>query len=75
MPSEALSSTWCATLACAVSAVVGAGGVLFLVSDLMIGADAAGIDLPARGFLVMATYIAAQLLIATGWLAAQDGPA
>ena len=64
-----------ATLACAVSAVVGAGGVLFLVSDLMIGADAAGIDLPARGFLVMATYIAAQLLIATGWLAAQDEPA
>ncbi len=64
-----------ATLACAVSAVVGAGGVLFLVSDLMIGADAAGIDLPARGFLVMATYIAAQLLITTGWLAAQDEPA
>jgi uncharacterized membrane protein YhhN len=59
-----------ATLACGVSAVVGAGGVLFLVSDLMIGMGAADIELPARGFLVMATYIAAQLLIATGWLAA-----
>jgi uncharacterized membrane protein YhhN len=61
-----------ATLACAVSPVVGAGGVLFLVSDLMIGMDAAGIELPARGLLVMATYIAAQLLITTGWLAADD---
>jgi uncharacterized membrane protein YhhN len=59
-----------ATLASGVSAVVGAGGVLFLVSDLMIGMDAAGIDIPARGLLVMATYIAAQLLITTGWLAA-----
>jgi hypothetical protein len=36
----------------------------------MIGMGAADIELPARGFLVMATYIAAQLLIATGWLAA-----
>lgn len=61
-----------ATLACAVSAVVGTGGVLFLVSDLMIGMDAAGIELPARGLLVMATYIAAQLLITAGWLAADD---
>jgi uncharacterized membrane protein YhhN len=61
-----------ATLACAVSAVVGAGGLLFLVSDLMIGMDAAGIDIPARGLLVMATYIAAQLLITVGWLAAGD---
>jgi hypothetical protein len=34
--------------------------------------DAAGIELPARGLLVMATYIAAQLLITTGWLAADD---
>jgi uncharacterized membrane protein YhhN len=64
-----------ATLACAVSVVVGAGGLLFLVSDLMIGMDAAGIELPARGLLVMATYIAAQLLIATGWLAADPDPA
>lgn len=61
-----------ATLALAVSAVVGAGGVLFLASDLTIGMDAAGIELPARGLLVMATYIAAQLLITTGWLAADD---
>jgi uncharacterized membrane protein YhhN len=61
-----------ATLACAGSAVVGAGGLLFLVSDLMIGMDAAGIEIPARGLLVMATYIAAQLLITTGWLAADD---
>jgi uncharacterized membrane protein YhhN len=64
-----------ATLASGVSAVVGVGGVLFLVSDLMIGMDAAGIDLPARGFLVMATYLAAQLLITTGWLAAEDAAA
>lgn len=58
-----------ATLACGVSTVVGAGGVLFLVSDLLIGLGAADLDVPARGFLVMATYLAAQLLIAAGWLA------
>jgi uncharacterized membrane protein YhhN len=59
-----------AALACGVSAQVGAGGVLFLVSDLMIGLDAADLDVPAHDLLVMATYLAAQLLITTGWLAA-----
>jgi uncharacterized membrane protein YhhN len=64
-----------ATLACGVSSLVGTGGVLFLVSDLLIGLGAADLDIPARGFLVMATYLAAQLLITTGWLAADDPPA
>jgi len=46
---------------------IGAGGVLFLVSDLLIGVGAAGLDLPLRGPIVMITYCAAQLLIVTGW--------
>jgi uncharacterized membrane protein YhhN len=49
---------------------IGVGGVLFLVSDLLIGLGAADIDLPASGFLVMSTYALAQLLIVTGWVLA-----
>lgn len=61
-----------ATLSLGVSPRVGAGGVLFLLSDLMIGLGAAGITFPLRGALVMATYAVAQLLIVTGWVAALD---
>jgi uncharacterized membrane protein YhhN len=68
--------TTMAVLACGVSLHVGSprigiGGVTFLVSDLLIGLDAAGIDAPLHGPLVMATYVVGQLLIATGWVAVQ----
>ena len=59
-----------AAAATGVSARVAVGGALFLVSDLLIGVGAAGIELPGRGLLVMITYCAALLLIATGWGAA-----
>ena len=58
-----------ATLSLAISTQIGVGGVLFLVSDLLIGLNAAGIDFPGRGALVMATYALAQVLIVTGWVA------
>ena len=61
--------TTMAVLACGVSTRVGVGGVTFLVSDLLIGLDAAGIALPGHGPIVMATYAVGQLLIATGWVA------
>jgi uncharacterized membrane protein YhhN len=47
---------------------IGVGGVLFLISDLLIGLRAAGVEVPASGVLVMTTYLAAQYLIATGWV-------
>lgn len=59
-----------AAAATGVSRRTGAGGALFLVSDLLIGLGAAGVHLPARGLLVMATYVGALLLITTGWVAA-----
>ncbi|HET7899933.1 MAG TPA: lysoplasmalogenase [Candidatus Nanopelagicales bacterium] len=61
-----------ATLSLGVSPRVGTGGVLFLVSDLLIGLDAAGIDVPLRHVLVIGTYAAAQLLIVTGWVERVD---
>lgn len=59
-----------AAAATGVSARVAAGGAFFLVSDLLIGVGAAGVELPGRGLLVMVTYCAALLLITTGWVAA-----
>lgn len=53
---------------------IAAGGVLFLVSDLLIGVGAAGIEAPLRGVVVMVTYCAAQLLIVTGWRLLQREP-
>ncbi|WBB60129.1 lysoplasmalogenase [Streptomyces sp. WMMC500] len=48
---------------------VGAGGALFLLSDTLIATDLAGRPQPpAAGFWVMATYLAAQYLIADGLL-------
>jgi len=49
---------------------IGIGGALFLVSDLLIALRVAGTEIPASGVVVMATYCAAQLLIATGWVLA-----
>ncbi|WP_162181797.1 lysoplasmalogenase, partial [Glycomyces tenuis] len=45
-----------------------AGGALFVVSDLMLGAGVAGLDFPLREQAVMASYGAAQLLIVLGCL-------
>ncbi|MET8679151.1 lysoplasmalogenase [Streptomyces sp. NPDC004647] len=45
---------------------VGAGA--FLASDLLIGLQAAGLDLPSQEVLIMAGYILGQYLIASGWL-------
>jgi uncharacterized membrane protein YhhN len=60
-----------AVLATGVNAAVAVGGALFLVSDglIALGAFAPGFDLPVAGFWVMATYVAAQVLIAGGVLA------
>ena len=72
-----LALTTMAVLACAVSvrvgsARVGVGGVVFLISDLLIGMGAANIDLPAHDVLVMSTYAIGQLLFTTGWVATVD---
>jgi uncharacterized membrane protein YhhN len=48
----------------------GLGGALFLVSDALLGAGKAGIDLfPHTDLAIMATYIGAQYLIASGAIA------
>lgn len=61
-----------ATLSLGVSARVGTGGVLFLISDLLIGLGAADLDVPLRGLLVISTYALAQLVIVTGWVEKVD---
>ena len=49
---------------------VGIGGGLFLVSDLMIAMDVAGVGAPpGPPIWVMATYALGQALIVTGWAA------
>ncbi|SDE36490.1 lysoplasmalogenase [Glycomyces harbinensis] len=49
--------------------VSGLGGLLFVVSDLVLGMGVAGFDLPGEGFAVMSTYAAAQLLLVVGAVA------
>lgn len=56
-----------AALASGVDSRVGLGGLLFVISDALIGVDKAGAGFPGRGMVVMLTYLAAQYLIATGW--------
>lgn len=58
-----------AAFAAGTSVRVGAGACLFLLSDLLIAIDLAGIELPG-GSLVMPTYLTGQYLIATGWVRA-----
>ncbi|MEH1014720.1 lysoplasmalogenase family protein [Micromonospora sp. CPCC 206060] len=74
-----LALTAMAAAAVGIGRRVAVGGALFLVSDLLIGLGAAGLELPGQGLLVMTTYIAALLLITTGWAApaapATAGPA
>ncbi|RLK10013.1 putative membrane protein YhhN [Micromonospora sp. M71_S20] len=64
-----------AAAAAGVSRRVALGGGLFLISDLLIGMEAAGSRVPGHGLAVMTTYIAALLLITTGWVAATAGRA
>ncbi len=64
-----------AVLATGVNRLTAVGGALFLVSDGLIALDAfaSGFDLPAQGFWVMSTYVAAQVLIVAGVLDADAG--
>jgi uncharacterized membrane protein YhhN len=64
-----------AVLSTGVNRFTAVGGALFLVSDGLIALDAFvdGFGLPAQGFVVMATYLAAQALIVAGVLLEQPG--
>jgi len=78
VPIAVYSAALTTMAACAVATGhrrIGVGGVLFLVSDLLIGLGAADLDVPASGFLVMSTYALAQLLIVTGWVLTVRAPA
>ena len=64
-----------AVLATGVNRLTAVGGALFLASDGLIALDAfaSGFDLPAQGFWVMSTYVAAQVLIVAGVLREDAG--
>lgn len=62
-----------ASLAAGVRWPVAVGGPLFLLSDMLIGLELAGLDFAAREPAVMATYTVAQFLIVTGCLRALSG--
>ncbi|KAF1808673.1 YhhN-domain-containing protein [Eremomyces bilateralis CBS 781.70] len=62
-----------AITATGVSSRVALGGGLFLISDMLIGIHVAGVAVPCHGLAVMTTYIAALLLITTGWVDATPG--
>lgn len=51
----------------------GLGGALFLLSDLLIGVDLAGTELPGPPIWVMLTYILGQAGIVLGWLHRHEG--
>jgi uncharacterized membrane protein YhhN len=69
IPILVYSLALCVMAVCAagVDRRVGTGGLLFLVSDMIIGLDLADLDFAGRASVVMVTYLAAQYLIATGW--------
>ncbi|MGW3403878.1 lysoplasmalogenase family protein [Streptomyces zhihengii] len=50
------------------------GGAVFVVSDALIGAGAAGADFPGRPVLVMATYTAALALLTTAFARSRPRP-
>lgn len=56
-----------AATAAGVSRRTAAGGALFLVSDFLIGLEAADVAVPGQPVVIMATYSAALFLLATGW--------
>ena len=55
-----------AWLANRISTATAVGAALFVLSDSLIGLGGAGLELPAHGFWVMLTYLAAQWLIVRG---------
>lgn len=57
-----------AAAALGVGGRVAAGATVFLASDLLIGLQAAGLEVPAQEVLIMAGYVLGQYLITTGWL-------
>ena len=65
-----------AVLSTGVNRLTAVGGALFLVSDGLIALDAfvPGFGLPVQGFWVMATYLAAQVLIVAGVLLESTEP-
>jgi uncharacterized membrane protein YhhN len=78
VPIAVYSAALTTMAACAVATGdrrIGAGGVLFLVSDTLLGLGAADVHVPASGLLVMSTYALAQLLIVTGWVLVAREPA
>ncbi|MFC4496892.1 lysoplasmalogenase [Streptomyces ovatisporus] len=68
-----LALTLMGAAALGVGGRVGAGAGAFLGSDLLIGLQAAGHELPSQEVLIMAGYILGQYLIVTGWLDRQGG--
>jgi uncharacterized membrane protein YhhN len=64
-----------AVLSTGVNRLTAVGGAVFLVSDGLIALDSFvdGFGLPAQGFWVMATYVAAQVLLVAGVLLEQSG--
>ncbi|MGW7353050.1 lysoplasmalogenase family protein [Streptomyces sp. NPDC054784] len=57
----------------AVGGRVAAGAGAFLASDLLIGLQAAGYELPSQEVLIMTGYVLGQYLLVTGWLDRLDG--
>lgn len=55
-----------AAAASALGRTAAVGGLLFVISDLVLGLGVAGIQLPLQDQAVMATYAAAQLLLVLG---------
>ena len=65
-----------AVLASGRNRAAAAGGALFVVSDALIACGLAGISaVPRQESAVMPTYVAAQFLLAAGFLRPQRGPA
>ncbi|AXK37608.1 lysoplasmalogenase [Streptomyces armeniacus] len=52
---------------------VAAGAGAFLASDLLIGLQAAGHEMPSQEVLIMAGYMLGQYLLVTGWLDILEG--
>ncbi|MCP2356530.1 putative membrane protein YhhN [Nonomuraea thailandensis] len=64
-----------AVIAWGVNRRAGAGALLFLLSDSLIGVSLAGLPLlPLHDVVVMATYLAAQYLLASGLMSTPEHP-
>jgi len=63
-----------AVLACGRNREAAAGGALYVASDALIACGLAGINaVPRQESAIMPTYVAAQFLLAVGFLRAQRG--